>query len=256
MLSLYHWEPNLSSVRPLICLYEKGLEFASHYVDILAFEHVSQPYLAINPDGQVPALVHNGRVLTESSFICEYLDEVFPGVPLMPSDAYGRWQVHTWQKLADEDLAPSVAIVGWHRCVSADQRAAILARSTDRLALIPLQDRRNGWELALARGYDAARLDFSIAKLRRAIGQLEGHLCRQEWLAGHAYSLADISVFSMLNGLQGVAPELISHGSTPGVLAWLERIRQRPAVQASLAVARTANPVAAFAPGPEQIRWG
>jgi glutathione S-transferase len=61
MLELYHWEPNGSALKTLVCLHEKQLDFVSHYVDLLAFEHYRPAFLARNPLGQVPVLVHDGK---------------------------------------------------------------------------------------------------------------------------------------------------------------------------------------------------
>ena len=62
MLALYHAEPASNSLKVLLCLKEKGLDFVSHLVDIQAFEQHEDWFLKINPDGQVPVLVHDGAV--------------------------------------------------------------------------------------------------------------------------------------------------------------------------------------------------
>ena len=77
-LELYHWEPCANSGELLILLHEKAIAFRSHYVDLLQFEQLSPAFLELNPRGQVPVLVHDGRVLTETTLILEYLDAVFP----------------------------------------------------------------------------------------------------------------------------------------------------------------------------------
>lgn len=55
----------------------------------------SPDYLAINPMGKVPAIVHDGRVVTEAAAVCAYLAEAFPEAGLAPTDAeradYYRW---------------------------------------------------------------------------------------------------------------------------------------------------------------------
>ncbi len=61
MLALYHAEPASNSLKVLICLKEKGVAFESHLMDIQAFEQHEPWFLKINPEGQVPALVHGGR---------------------------------------------------------------------------------------------------------------------------------------------------------------------------------------------------
>jgi len=59
-------------------LEEKGLAYQGHVVDMARMEHHSPEYLAINPLGVIPTLIHDGRPLHESGTICEYLDETFP----------------------------------------------------------------------------------------------------------------------------------------------------------------------------------
>ena len=69
MLELYHWEPNAACGRVLICLAEKGLAFESRYVDLLHFEQHRPDFLRLNPSGEVPVLVDDGRPMTEASYI-------------------------------------------------------------------------------------------------------------------------------------------------------------------------------------------
>ena len=59
-------------------------------------------YLKLNPNAVVPTLVHDGKVIIESTLIMEYLDETFPEIPLMPGDPYARSQVRLWLKRVDE----------------------------------------------------------------------------------------------------------------------------------------------------------
>ena len=66
MLELHHYEPYANSMKCLICLEEKGLAFTSRYVDILRFEQHAAAFLKINPNGQVPVLVHDSKTIVES----------------------------------------------------------------------------------------------------------------------------------------------------------------------------------------------
>src|SRR5258708_17133477 len=85
-LTLYHWEPNANSGKPMLALAEKGVDYHSHYLDLLRFDQHQPEYLQVNPDGTIPALVHDGRVLTESTPMLEYIDEQFEGPQLRPAD--------------------------------------------------------------------------------------------------------------------------------------------------------------------------
>ena len=82
MLELYHGSPAANSLKALLPLKEKGVEYVSHYMNLLEFEQHEPWFVKINPNGQVPVLVHDGRVITESTVINEYVDETFSGMPV------------------------------------------------------------------------------------------------------------------------------------------------------------------------------
>src|SRR3981081_1917140 len=113
MLTLYHWEPNANSGKPMLTLAEKGVEYRSHYLDLLRFDQHQPEYLEVNPDGTIPALVHDGRVLTESTPMMEYIDEQFDGPPLRPADPVERWRMRWWMRFFDSYFAPSLSMIGW-----------------------------------------------------------------------------------------------------------------------------------------------
>ncbi len=70
MLILHHAWRSSASRRVRLCLAEKGLEYKGHVVNLEAMEHHSPEYLKINPNGVIPALIHDGRPLFESGTIC------------------------------------------------------------------------------------------------------------------------------------------------------------------------------------------
>ena len=74
MLELYHARLTTCSTKARLCLAEKGLDDVSHYLNLPAFEHHRPEYLALNPNGAVPTLVHDGRVIIDSTFSNEHLD--------------------------------------------------------------------------------------------------------------------------------------------------------------------------------------
>src|SRR5271165_3344123 len=77
-LELYHGMASTCSKKVRLCLYEKGLEFESHLLDLQKFEQHAPEYLAINPNGVVPTLVMNDKPVIESSVIIEFIDDCFP----------------------------------------------------------------------------------------------------------------------------------------------------------------------------------
>lgn len=249
MIEFYHWEPTSNSGEVLICLKEKGLDFAGHYVDVLAGEQFSPEFLELNRYGQVPVLVHDGKVLTETGFILQYLDATFPDAPLTPASAEDRYWVGVWIKYVNEYMAPAAWKLG-AEAIAARAGAGLKAS----LARAPLE-RQQAWRKALD-GFDSVDREIARGLLPVRLERMEAALGQTPWLAGEDYSLADIVVFPTASALPHVAPDLVNAKATPRVLEWLERMRARPAVQAALAMARTERPEQAFAPGPEGSRWG
>ena len=255
MLEVYHWEPNSACARVLITLKEKGLDFQSRYVDVLAFEQHAPEFLKLNETGETPVLVRDGEAYTQSSFICEYLDEAFPGVSLMPKDPYDRWKARTWQKYVDDHLAAAVGTLAWYALGSPQLKARNWASVEASVARIPSKARRDVWELAV-KGYGEEQLAKDRARVETTVGQLETELSGSDWLAGPAFSLADIAMFAFVNYLPKLTPDLVNASKAPRTMAWLKRVADRPGVKAALAMAKTADPYATAAPGPEHIRWG
>jgi len=252
MLELYHWEPNGSALKTLICLHEKGLDYTSHYVDLLAFEQYAPAFLELNPEGLVPVLRHGGKVLTESQFINEYLDEVFPETALRPIGAAELWRMRVWGKFTGEVVAPAVSTLGCHAWLSPVLQGRDITPVLERM---PLPERRAGWRMAAEDDYGVL-LEDSRRMVGDAARQMENRLQDHGWLAGESYSLADIELFAWFHALEELAPDVVNGGQTPRLLDWLNRIRSRAAVAAALATGRAGAPDHAFAPGPEHSRWG
>lgn len=254
-LELYHWEPTVNSGELLICLREKGVAFVSRYVDLLRFEQHSSRFLALNPRGEVPVLVHEARVLTETTLVLEYLDEVFTDVPLTPESLVERYCMRIWTKLANDYYAPALTLIGWHERMASQISALDREVFRTRADWLP-EDRRALWQSALDDAYAAGYLARADQQLEVVARRMEEALSGTEWLAGERYSLADIAMYPATSALQALRPALVSRGGSPRLAAWLDRMRARPAVQAALSASRSARPDEMFAPGPELGRWG
>jgi glutathione S-transferase len=240
-VELYHAEPGSNSLKVLQAIHEKGVPFESRYVDLTAFEQHSPGYLKINPAGQVPTLVHKGRVLTESTVINEYIDRAFDGPALRPEDPYERAQMRIWTKYVDEVFRPALSFLAWDRLIPGLAKSLPEGEFERRLERIPLRDKRDKWRLAAAGGFtDRERetwrhqLEDTAERVERA---LEGH----DWLAADRFTLADIAVFAMAVSMPKSHPDLWNPKRTPNAVAWLERMRARPGVAAALAMPNKAK---------------
>jgi GSH-dependent disulfide-bond oxidoreductase len=239
MLTLYHWEPNANSGKPMLALMEKGVAFESHYLDLLNFDQHSPDYLKINPNGTIPALVHDELMLTESTAIMEYVDEAFPGPKLTPDDTVERWRMRWWMRFFDQYFAPSVSMIGWSVFVGPsvrDRDPELLKKAIER---IPLKERRIAWSKAIYNTFSEEELAESRRRTAVGIECLERTLSERPWIAGNTYSLGDINGFNLGYALPLAQPALCNDEKTPHILKWLRAIYARPAAKKTWALGRT-----------------
>ena len=236
MLELYHAEPVANSMKALLCLKEKGLDFVSNYVDLLRFEQHEPDFVKINPNGQVPVLVHDGNIITESTVINEYLEDVFPQVRLRPEDPVARARMRIWSKFIDEYFCPALSMIGWHVMVRRIARSIDKGEFEKLLERIPLAEQRQKWATVAGESFTEEQLADSRRRCGVSIQRMEAILQKYEWLAGDEYSLADVNSYSMVAGMPRLMPELMNENNAPRGLDWLERMNGRPAVQAALAM--------------------
>jgi GST-like protein len=238
-VTLYHWEPNANSGKPMLALMEKGVPFESRYIDLLNFDQHKPDYLALNPLGTIPAMTHGGRVLTESTAIMEYVDEAFDGPSLMPAAPRDRWRVRWWMKFLDQWLAPSFSMIGWSVFIgpSVRQRDPELLEAA--IERIPMEERRVAWRKAIYGRFSAEEMAESQRRVALGIGMLEKALGERPWLATDAYSLADINAFNLAYALPLSQPHLSNDELTPNIMRWLRTVYARPATKRCWAMGRT-----------------
>jgi len=199
-IKLYHDIPSSNSDRVKIALAEKRLDWEGVRVRLAQREQKKPEFLKLNPYGKIPVLVEDGKTLFESCIINEYLDEKYPDPPLMPKDPYlrGRGRV-----LVDYALnymhEPYWTLRGEMRKPAADRDAAVVA------------DKRRD--------------------LERLMLYLEAALADKPFFLGEL-SLTDIAIVPRFLRMEeyGALPA----PSLPRLGAWLQRMKERPSVQAIL----------------------
>ena len=236
MLELCHAEPVANSMKALLCLKEKGLDFVSHCVDLLRFEQHQPAFVKINPNGQVPVLVHNGATITESTVINEYLDDVFPDVPLRPRNLIERAHMRIWSKFVDEYFCPALSMWGWHLMVRKVAQSLKKDQLDEILGRIPLKEQRDKWATIAGESFTEAQLADSRRKIGVSFDRMEKILQKSPWLAGSTYSLADVNSYSMVAGVPRLFDAIMNEKATPRSCQWLARMNERPAVKAATAM--------------------
>ena len=242
-LKYYHAEPAANSLKSMIPLKEKGLEFESIYVDLHKFEQHSDWFIKLNPEGQVPVLDHDGVLITHTTVINEYLDDAFPDAPqLRPADPLGKARVRYWNKFIDEHVMNYVSMWGWHRMVGVIARNVESGEFEKLLERIPLHEQREKWRTARS-GFSEADLANATRKIELAVDKVQDQLGTSEWIAGDMFTTADVNFYSMCGMMvERMFPEMDVANRAPRLIDWRKRMEARPGVQAALQMPDHTNP--------------
>ncbi|MCA9707956.1 MAG: glutathione S-transferase N-terminal domain-containing protein [Myxococcales bacterium] len=184
-----------------IALEELALPYTVHRIDLSAGEQKQPEFLAINPNGRIPAIVDRQAddfAVFESGAILVYLAE--KAGALLPADARGRSRVMQWLMFQMGGVGPMMG------------QANVFAR------------------------YAPERIPYAIERYqrecRRLLEVLDGQLAREPFLAGD-YSIADIASWCWVSTHEwsGVSIEGLDH-----LARWLDAVGGRPAVQRGRAI--------------------
>ena len=227
MLKLYDGTTSVCAIKVRLALFEKGVAFKSHNIDLRKGDQLDPAYLALNPNGVVPTLDDDGGIVIESSVIMQYLEDRHPTPSLLPESPADRARMRLWMKRVDDIVHPSIGSLT-HATV---YRPAFLALDEDaraeRLAKIPDPNRRQRFAAVYKDGLDAPIAAASVKNLNKLIIDMEAALAESGFLAGDAYSLADAAVTPYINRLFDMGLLGLWAISAPGVLRWYSAIRAR-----------------------------
>jgi glutathione S-transferase len=190
MLKFYHC-PFSRSFSIFWLLEELGAPYEMEVVDVRRPDGASESYREIQPSKKVPAIVHDGQVVTERAAIAIYLADAFPGAGLAPA-------------IGEKD------------------RAAYLT------ALVYCDSVFDPAVAARAHGLTYANRDYSFGLFEDMVANLERILSRQPYAAGDRFTSADTQIGSGIAftmGIMNMLPE------RPAFLDYLKRVSTRPAYQ-------------------------
>ena len=201
-----------NGVKVSIMLEETGLPYEVHRIDIMKNESQLPEFLALNPNGKIPAILDpdgpggEPLALFESGAILLYLAE--KSGRFLPADPARRWETIQWVFFQMAAIGPMFGQVGFFH----------------KFAGREYEDKRP--------------LERYVAESQRLLGVLDGRLDDRTWLMGDDYTVADIATAGWVRNLIGFyeARELVQFHRYAHVAAWLDRVLARPAVQRGLAI--------------------
>lgn len=204
----YTMAPNPRRVR--MYLAEKGIDVETVQVDLPSGENLGETFRAINPRSLVPTLVlDDGTVIDETVAICRYFEELNPEPPLMGTDAQSKAVVESVQRHMEWDGLLSVADAF-----------------------------RNGNPMFADRGISGsegvpaipALVDRGRAATERFFAALNETLGQSEYVAGEAFSIADITAFCVVDFAKWI--QIRADDEHPHLKRWYAQVSARPSSSA------------------------
>jgi glutathione S-transferase len=232
MLTLYHGRTSVCSIKARLALAEKGASFESRLMTLRG-DQFDPDYMKLNPNAVVPTLVHDGKVVIESTVIMHYVDEAFPGAPLMPSDPLGRARARMTEKLMDEYVHVSCMTITFATANRASLAQLKPEEMEAELAKAPDAKRSEIKRQVVAHGLDAAPVVEALRQQEQLLDQIEAAMKHGAYIAGSSWSLADAAATPYVWRLDKLKLARM-WDQRPGVAAWYERIRQRPSFKTAL----------------------
>ncbi|WP_349957559.1 glutathione binding-like protein [Rhizobium sp. ZPR3] len=205
--------PTPNGVKVSIALEELGLAYEPHLISFGTNDQKSPEFLSLNPNGRIPAIIDpngpDGKPigLFESGAILVYLAEKTG--KLMPSDAARRYETLEWVFFQMAGVGPMFGQFGHFFKFAAEKVA------------------NNSYPVERYRD-----------EAKRLLGVLEERLKDREWIMGDEYTIADITTFPWVRGVDVFygGREVLEFESFPSVMAWLDRALARPASQRGLSI--------------------
>ena len=235
MLKVYSYYNSICTQKVFITLAEKGLDYTTQNVDLFRNEQFSPEYLKINPKGVVPALDHDGRVVIESTLICEYLDDCFPDRRLAPADPFLRARTRLWSKVVDEQLFEATRELSFSAMFRERMRNMTEEQRQGRYRNVGDPIKRDRLISTYEQGVDSPYVFQGIGAFDMAFAKMEKDLTAGgPWLIGAQLTLADINMMPFVARMAYLDLLDVWIADRPATRDWWTRAQTLPSFASSI----------------------
>jgi len=228
MLELYFLEEadSICSNRVVMTLAEKGIDnWVRRNLVLLNRDQFKPEYLKLNPKAQVPTLVHDGKVIRESSIICDYLDDLIAEPALKPGDAADRAHMQEWIKESDESGYQATASLNF---VTKFRLEIPREQMEERWKKVPDIDRLHRQQSCVYEGLDSPYVLRAIGAWERTFKKMEETLADgRPWIMGDQFTLVETTHAPFIKVLEMLRLLELWLDGRPNVGRWWESITNR-----------------------------
>ncbi len=225
--TLYNAPQSTCSQRVRFVLNAKKLAFDEVKLNLLEGDQLKPDYLKLNPNGVVPTLDHDGAIVTDSTVITEYLDEVFPAVSFTPEQPHARARMRALMHFTDEMPAASVRVPTYNLAFL--PRFQKMSRE-EFVALAESKPLRREFMMTMGQtGFLQADMDAALSRLRRSYERMDREIAASggPWLLGKDITLADVAIMPALVRMDDL--NMAQWQDLPRVVTWFDNVRAHPA---------------------------
>ena len=227
--TLYNAPQSTCSQRVRFVLNAKQLPFDEKKLDLLAGDQLEPGYLALNPNGVVPTLDHDGEIVTDSSVIIEYLDEVVPEPQsFTPAAPVARARMRALMRFIDEMPAAAVRVPTFNLAFL--PRFAAMSEE-EFVAFADSKPLRKEFMLAMGRkGFPETEMNAALERMRRTYERMDAEIAASggPWLMGRQITLADVAVMPALVRMADLNLDTMWK-AMPRIVRWYDEIRAQAA---------------------------
>jgi glutathione S-transferase len=229
MMELYQFGDSPCCMKVRMVMAEKAIDRELKTVASYKFDHYQKEYQALNSHSLVPTLVHDGRIVIQSSNIAEYLDDVFPDPPLQPEDPFERSVMREWMKEEEEFLFPLIVTLSFNTMMKMRADGYGIDQLREWSLLHPDQERAQDYLSRVTSPADPDAMAAAEKKFRWHMERLERHLTESggPWICGDLFSLAEICMAGIFDRIEYLDRDWL-FGGLPQVESWVERLKARP----------------------------
>ncbi len=232
-LELYYLEEadSICSNRVIMTLVEKEIEdWTPRKIVLMNRDQFKPEYLKLNPKAQVPTLVHDGRVVRESSIICDYLDGLKAEPALKPAHPADRAEMQEWVKDCDEAVYQATASINF---VTKFRLEIPIEKMEERWKKVTDIERLHRQQSCVREGLDSPYVLRAVGAWDRVFGKMEKALSDgQPWIMGDQYTLVETVHAPLVKVLDLLRLLDLWLDGRPYTQAWWERVTARPSYDA------------------------